>query len=93
MITIASSEADNTITNLSIEFDKDHEENEFPSAFHIELKALKNAPIEFIKIESDSSYPVESANIYTIDSMDTNKVVKMGQKSTNEVSLSFCYLL
>ena len=86
LITIANGEIDNTISSLSIKFDKKQEGNKFPLAFHIELKSLKNGFVEFVKINSDSKYPIDKANIFTIDSIDTNKVVEVSKRSTDMVS-------
>lgn len=88
LATIAYGETDNTISSLSINFDKKQEKSKFPSAFHIELKALKNGFVEFVKIKSDSNYPMDKANIYTIDSVSTNKVVKISKRSTDMVNLN-----
>lgn len=88
LATIVNSETDNTISSLSIKFDKKQEENEFPAAFHIELKALKNGFVEFVKMKSDSNYLVDKTKIYTIDSIETNKVAEISKRSTDMVNLN-----
>ena len=85
-ITSGSTDPDQNVSSLKIEFDE-NQKDKFPETFHVEFRSLRTGLITFVKIKRDSNYPLEKANIYTVDSLKFNQIVHIKNKSSDMVNI------